>query len=218
MKALSIYICSLLFCLSCTAQQQQENSFKPILNEKAKLLNASGFVKGEGESGHGKEWVIGHDKWEIMEDGTIKGKRSQSDHSAGLRTNVGTLPQKTILEFKFRFDDVSGNKGKHKFNVRYMGAGKSLVFNPTEKVVTLRTQKADKGSEILVEEKVKLEKNKWYSVMIEIRDEEYCLQMTGIKAQKGRHPQIKARAKKFMAFNVGEAQASAKDVKLWEGK
>lgn len=194
------------------------DSFQPKLNERTKLLNISPFEKGKGESGVGENWFIGHQKWTVIDKETVQGVKAQDDHSAGLRTHVGTLPNRLILEYKFRFDKTSADKGKHKLNIRFMGNGKALVFHPTLSEISIRTQLKDNGSKILFKKNVKLEQGKWYSVMIEIRDEEFCLQMTGIEAAKGTHPQIKARTKKFMAFNVGSAQASIKDVKVWESK
>ena len=192
--------------------------FEPQLNKRDKLLNTSSFEKGKGESGVGVNWFIGHQKWTVIDKNTVQGVKSQDDHSAGLRTHVGTLPNRLILEYTFRFDETPNNKGKHKLNVRFMGNGKALVFHPTQSEISLRTQLKDKGSKVLAKKEVKLVQGKWYSVMLEIRDEEFCLQMTGIEACKGSHEQIKARTKKFMAFNVGGAQTTIKNVKVWECK
>jgi hypothetical protein len=221
MKKLIASLLSLIlsFSITATAEESVEtSSFQPILNKRSKLLNANKLVKGEGESGHGKDWVIGHDKWELMDGGMFSGRKVQDDHSAGLRSAVGVLPNRLILEYQFRFDETPENKGKHKLNVRFMGAGKALIFNPTQNSISLDTQNEKKKYEALVKKEVKLKKGVWYSVMLEIRDEECRLQMSGVGVLKASHPQIKSRTKKFVVFNVSTAQASFRNVKLWESE
>ncbi|MCM8530289.1 MAG: hypothetical protein NE330_03945 [Lentisphaeraceae bacterium] len=195
------------------------NSFQPLINKRTKLLNSNELKKGEGESGHGKDWLQGHATWELTDDGVFQGRKTQNDHAAGLRIHVGTLPNKTILEYKFRLDDTpSAKKGKSRMNVRFMGEGKALVFSSSLTGVVLRTLNKDGEYETIAEKKITLKKDVWYSVMLEIRDEECCLQMSSVGVLKGRHPQLKERTKKFFVYNVGESQASVKNVKFWESE
>jgi hypothetical protein len=221
MKTFIASLLSLILSFSITATAEESvdiSSFQPILNKRSKLLNANKLVKGEGESGHGKDWVIGHKKWELMDGGLFSGRKVQDDHSAGLRSAVGVLPNRLILEYQFRFDETPENKGKHKLNVRFMGAGKALVFSPTKSLISLYTQNEEKKYQTLVKKKVDLKKGVWYSVILEIRDEKCCLQMSDVGVLKASHRQIKSRTKKFMVFNVSTAQASFRNVKLWKSE
>ncbi len=146
-------------------------------------------------------------------------KQEGADHSAGLRSDVGQLPDRFILEFKFRFDRDDTNKdGKHKFNLRVMGNGKALVLHPTESLFVVRTMAEGGGSIFHVEKEVKLVEDKWYSMMVEVRDEDCCVQMSDVGQFQFAHGQIKKRKKKFFAFNVGQARSSVKDVNFWAAK
>lgn len=204
------------FALTVISTKAAE-SLKPQLNQPGKLL-IDGFKKGEGESGFGKLWKIGNGSWDLQ-DGVATALRGKGDdHSAGLRSNVGTLPNRLILEYKFRFDTADGNKGSHKNNVRFMGNGKAFVFHPTSSGLSGRTMLAEGGTKKLFEKNVKLENDRWYSVMIELRDEACCVQVGGIGRFDGQHEQIKERKKKFFVFNIGKAKASIKDVKLCVAK
>lgn len=99
-----------------------------------------------------------------------------------------------------------------------MGDGKALVLHPTKSLFVARTMVEGGGSVIHVEKEVRLVEDKWYSLMVEVKDEDCCVQMSDVGQFDFRHEQIKKRTKKFFVFNVGQARSSMKDVNFWAVK
>lgn len=195
-------------------------AFTPQLCEKGELLIPPTFEDGEYKEGEGPEyWTVGNGKWKVEGNIATAMRSEGDDHSAGLRSDIGQLPDRFILEFKFRYEaDDANQEGKHKFNLRVMGNGKALVLHPTSDSVSARTMKAEGGTHQHFEKKADFEINKWHSVMVEVKDEEGCIQISGVGQFEFRHEQIKKRKKKFFVFNIGKARASVKDVSFWAVK
>ncbi len=195
-------------------------AFTPKLCEKGDLLIPPTFNDGEFREDEGpKHWKVGNGEWKVRGNIATAIKEDGADHSAGLRSDIGQLPDQFILEFKFRYDSDDANQdGKHKFNLRVMGNGKALVFHPTSVSVSARTMNAKGGTHQHFQKAANLDLNKWHSVMVEVKDEQGCIQISDVGRFEFRHDQIKKRKKEFFVFNIGKARASVRDVSFWIGR
>lgn len=180
---------------------------EPLLCTKGKLVFEDSFSSDKLDS----RWSAAKGDWRII-NGALQGSElAADDHAASIRTDV-RLPGTLIMQFDFKFD------GGSTIHCSFNGKGHICRATITPKGFTLKGEKvkkdpADKAVTV-GQVQQNFVKGKWYTMQIEIDEEEFVARVDDGPVAFGSHAKI-AREKTNFGFPMAGVSSKIDNVKIW---
>ncbi len=210
LKAISICF---LICVSIWAEEATD--VPALLTERGKLLKQETFdAQTSVEKGNKGGWGIYKGKFEIV-DGHMKVTEQKEDgHHPAMSCK---LPSKNLsIQCRFKVGDskwqgLSLDNGKEKVHVF------RAMINPNSiSIKRMSGMGATTKGETIVEKKFKFDKEKWYTILVELNEKEVCVQIPEAQITiYGESEGIAAEKDRFEFISGGD-NAWFDDLKIWE--
>ena len=200
-----------LFCLAtaagaCLAEEAKD--LKPVLGQPGQLLFEDTF----DSDALGAKWRVAKGDWTVRQ-GILVGKEKKEDkHAAVLSCNIPN--RNSSIRFAFKLDGaktfhLSFNKTRgHLFRVTVTKAGMQIRKDKDKK-------DPQSKSIALANAKHPFQQGKWYTLLVEVQDDQVIVQTdTGIKLQ-AKHPQLDVDKPNYRFVTSGE-ELCIDEVKIWK--
>jgi hypothetical protein len=180
---------------------------EPMMCEKGKLVFEESFSKSELES----RWSAAKGDWKIVDKALQGIELVKDNHAASIRTNV-ELPSMMIMQFDFKFD------GGRVIHCSFNGKGHICRATITPNGFTLKGEKVKKDpqdkSVTVGQVEQEFVKGEWYTMMIEIADDEFVARVNDGPVAFGAHEKI-ARDKTNFGFPMAGVSSQIDNIKIW---
>jgi hypothetical protein len=200
----------------------------PVLCEKGALLFEADFnggvMPGEWKPLHGTQWAV--------EDGVLVGRGStaeyQKAHPGGHSgktpsSNLQVASHDMIVQMRFKISGKSTglhfgfNNGTTKDGTGHCGRV-AYSIKGTQLIKDQNTKIEGDESEVLVENDFKLERDKWYTVLLEVKGGEMVAQLSGGPTVRAKHARFDFEKTWVNLPTRGGGEVRYDDVKVWGGK
>jgi hypothetical protein len=214
---LAILSVSLLHADQPKKKRKPAKDMPTLMCERGKLLFSDDF-SGEKLS---EEWKVALGQWEIV-DGALKGvELAKDDHAAVIRHPMEY--KNLIAQFCVKFD--GGKATSFSCNKTGVGHVCRVSINPTGFSVNKDrpTKESKEEAKVLDTVKVELKKGEWYTVLVEILDEEMVASVTTPDGRQtvtafGEHSGVAQDKKTDFTFPVSGEAIYFDDVRVWEAQ
>lgn len=213
----SMLVLAVLVSAAVFAEEPAPPDVPTLLTVRGKLLKSETFdTQASVEKGNKGGWGIYKGKFEIV-DGHMKVTEQKEDnHHPAMSCK---LPSKNlVIQCRFKVGDskwqgLSLDNGKLQQHIF------RAMFNPS--AVTINRMSGMGGTtkgEKIVEKKFKFEKEKWYTILVELNDKEVCVQVPEAQIKiYGENENIAAEKDRFEFISGGD-NAWFDDLKIWEAE
>ena len=202
--------------------EQPKKKHKPVKDMPTLLCERGEILFGDHFSGDklSEEWKPALGQWEVV-DGALKGvELEKDDHAAVIRHPMEY--KNLVAQFSVMFD--GGKATSFSCNKAGVGHVCRVSLNPTAFSVSKDrpTKESTEEGKVLDTQKLEFKKGEWYTVLVELLDEEMVASVTTPDGRRtvvafGEHPGI-AQDKTDFSLPVSGDAIYFEDLCVWEAQ